>query len=125
MTGLSLKGRRAATPSPKQILVSLSESAVCRSFSCVGQQCYGEISECEADVTIELGGNNGEHYAGGIVGSLGKANLIVKDCITKGKYFSTSGTTTYMFGGIIGAAQNVGNIIQNSVIYGYGDIGQC
>lgn len=81
----------------------------------LGQQCYGDLYECEADVEIMLGGNNKEHYVGGIVGSLGKKELVIRDCITKGKYYSKDGSNTYMFGGIIGCAQNSTNLIQNCI----------
>lgn len=85
----------------------------------IGQQCFGEISECEADVTIEFGGYNEEkplHYAGGIVGSLGKKQLVVKNCISRGTYKSLAGSNTYMFGGIVGCAQNKdSNVIENCI----------
>ncbi len=80
----------------------------------VGQQCYGEINECAADVNIEVGSVANAHYIGGIVGSLGKKELIVKNCISKGNYISSE-TTAFMFGGIIGCAQNVGNQIVNCI----------
>lgn len=81
----------------------------------VGQQCYGYIHECEADVTIELGGENYGHYVGGIVGSFGKKGLEIRNCIAKGNYFATSGSNAYMFGGIVGCTQNVDNVIENCI----------
>ena len=81
----------------------------------VGQQCYGDVYECEADVTIELGGTKKEHYVGGIIGSLGKKELYIRNCISRGKYYSMEGSNSYMFGGIIGCAQNSTNLIENCI----------
>ena len=80
----------------------------------VGQQCFGEINECAADVTIEVGAVENAHYIGGIVGSFGKKGLIVKNCISKGNYTSSE-ATAYMFGGILGCAQNEANQIVNCI----------
>lgn len=81
----------------------------------VGQQCFGDIYECEADVNIELGGTNNGHYVGGIVGSFGKKGLKITNCISKGNYVAASGSNAYMFGGIVGCAQNVDNVIENCI----------
>lgn len=80
----------------------------------VGQQCFGEINECSADVSIEVAGPANATYAGGIVGSLGKKGLIVKNCISKGSIVATE-PTAFMFGGIIGCAQNIDNQIVNCI----------
>ena len=80
----------------------------------VGQQCFGDIYECEADVNIELGGTNNGRYVGGIVGSFGKKGLIVANCISKGTFVGKE-ATAYMFGGILGCAQNEQNQILNCI----------
>ena len=79
----------------------------------VGQQCYGEIHECSADVTIEAKPANST-YIGGIVGSFGKKGLIITDCISKGT-LTTTDPTGFMVGGILGCAQNEQNQIVNCI----------
>lgn len=80
----------------------------------IGQQCYGEINECQADVTIEVAGPTNAIYVGGMVGSFGKKGLIMKNCITKGQLVATE-PTAFMFGGLLGCAQNEQNQIVNCI----------